>query len=303
MKVPNGGRLRAAWGAVLSFVIPGLGQVYARAWRVGLILLVVNEALSLAARVLTAVAPPILPALSAVGAVVFASLALMVGAAFDAYRRVRRMEVPARARWFQTTWFAAIILVALGFAADAALPFGWRTFNIPSSSMVPTLQVGDYLVADARSGVAPVRGDVVVFMLPRDPSVDYVKRLIGLPGDRVAIQDGIVILNGTPLARRDEGETVIPEPMSFGTKGHRWTETLPDGRAYGIVTVPTSGGMNTMAERTIPPGQLFMMGDNRDNSQDSRFEQVGLIPTGNVVGVARTLYWSADRGQVLTSVR
>ena len=261
-------------------------------------LLGVNEALSVGARVLTAVAPPIVPALAAVAMVVVVSLLLMVGAAVDAWGRVRASAVPAGPRWFRSTWFAATVLIGLGLAVDMVLPFGWRTFNIPSASMTPTLMVGDFLLADARAGYRPARGDVVVFS---HGELDYVKRIVGLPGDRIAIEGGVPVLNGAPLVQRADGETIIPETMSFGQKARRLIETVPGGPSYPVLQL-YSGGFRTMAELTVPPGRLFMMGDNRDNSLDSR-SPLGLIPVDDLIGPARTLYWSRDRARIMSVVR
>lgn len=293
-----GSRLRAAYAAVLSLVIPGLGQVHARAWRAGLVLLGINEALSLGARVLTAAAPPILPAIAAVAAVVLVSIALMFASAFDAWRRVRAAPVPPRPRWFRSTWFAAIVLIGLGLAVDIVLPFGWRTFNIPSGSMTPTLMVGDFLLADTRAAYTPTRGDVVIFS---HDDVDYVKRIIALPGDRIAMADGVPVLNGTPLAQTPDGEFVVPEPMSFGTKTRRLIETLPGGPSYPVLQLP-SGSFRSMPEMTVPAGKLFMLGDHRDNSMDSR-SAIGTVAIDAVIGPARTLYWSRDQSRILTTVR
>ena len=293
-----GSRLRAAFAALLSLLVPGLGQVHARAWHIGLILLGINEALSLAVRVLTAVAAPILPAIAAAGAVVLVSIALMLATAVDAWRRVRAAPTPPRPRWFRSTWFAALVLIGLGLAVESVLPFGWRTFNIPSASMTPTLMVGDFLLADTRPGYRPALGDVVIFA---HGDADYVKRIIGMPGDRIAIAGGVPVLNGTPLAQKDDGDTVIPEPMSFGQNARRLIETLPGGPSYPVLQL-ASGSFRTMAEMTVPAGKLFMLGDNRDNSADSR-SALGTIPIASLIGPARTLYWARDRARILTAVR
>ena len=293
-----GSRLRAAYAAVLSLVIPGLGQVHARAWRAGLFLLAVNEVLSLGARVLTAMAPPVVPAIAAVAMVVGVSIILMVGSAVDAWRRVRAAPTPPRPRWFRSTWFAGLVLIGVGRAVDTVLPFGWRTFNIPSASMTPTLMVGDFLLADTRAGYRPARGDVVIFS---HGDADYVKRIIGLPGDRISIEGGVPVLNGSLLVQRDDGETIIAETMSFGQKARRLVEMLPGGPAHPVLQLP-SGSLRSMAELTVPAGRLFMLGDNRDNSLDSR-SAMGLIPVDDLIGPARTLYWSRDRARVLSVVR
>ncbi len=303
-----GGRAGILLAVLLSLVFPGLGQIYARAWRIGLVLLGVDTALSFGARLLTVAAPPILPALAAFGLVVGAGLALSVVAAADAVRRSRRGIPAQRPRWFRSTWFAALAMVAIGFGLDTALPFGWRAFDIPSSSMAPTLMVGDYLLADARAAgaVTPARGEVIIFEIVREPGaepIDYVKRVIGLPGERIALNDGIVTIDGTPTAQTQGPEAIIPEAMTFGIKARLDTETLPGGVSHPIYRIQGAALRETTAEVTVPAGRLFVLGDNRDNSVDSRYAEVGFVPIAAVVGPARTLYWSRDRGRVPSDIR
>jgi signal peptidase I len=318
-------RFRAVWAAVLSFFFPGLGQIQAGAWRLGVGLLVANEALSISARAIIARSAPTRSTLEAVSGLVVVSLVLMVGGAVDAARRSSRERaapvVRGRRWWFRPTWFAAIALIVIGVGADALLPLGWRTFFIPSASMVPTLMVGDDIAVDIREPARqPLRrGDVIVFTMSKlpagkadpgagqqgddGPEIFYVKRVIGLPGDRVAFQNGHVVLNGATLALKADGDIIIPEEMSFGTKAHRWIETLPDGRAYTVATTADGPAAAAMAEVTVPAGQVFVMGDNRDNSLDSRDAEFGTVAADHVVGTARTIYWSGEQGRLLTPIR
>jgi signal peptidase I len=327
MKTPRPGfRLRAAWAALLSLAAPGLGHVYARAWRIGVVLAALNELLSLAARLIASRTSPTVPGIGVVAFVILLSLILMLVAATDAARRLLkagpgpvRATTGTRPKWFRSTWLAAAVLLALGFGINGAVPFRWRGISVPSGSMVPTLMVGDNIVADLRPGLRIRRGNVILFTHAVAPPADtggatpppvaalFIKRAIGLPGDRVAIRDGRVVLNGQPVPRRDDGAFIIPEYMSFGIDAHRWTETLPDGISYTVVTTPgpadaTKTASRTMPEITVPPGQVFVLGDNRDNSMDSRFPAFGTIPTSQVLGKAQTIYWSRDRTRIMTPV-
>jgi len=191
-----------------------------------------------------------------------------------------------------------------------------QPYDIPASSMAPTLEVGDYVWATKFSygysnhslplgGIlpaftygktAPARGDVVIFRLPADHSTDYVKRVIGLPGDTVQIRNGVTYLNGTALARTRSGLYQGPalEMAAEGT-AETFAETLPGGRHYTIMemTTPTMGDDTEIF--TVPEGHYFMLGDNRDNSNDSRFS-VGFVPEANIIGkVVVAITWPNGR--------
>jgi signal peptidase I len=198
--------------------------------------------------------------------------------------------------------------------------FLFQPFNIPSESMKATLLVGDYLFVSKYSygythyslplspplfsgrvltfGREPQRGDVVVFRLPRDTSQDYIKRVIGLPGDRIQMVDGQIILNNQPVKRERVDDFVDDEEA--GTHVKRWRETLPNGVSYYTLDLRNSLLDNT-GVYTVPPGDYFMMGDNRDNSTDSRVspEQggVGYVPFENLVGKAQIIFFSVEKGE------
>ena len=206
----------------------------------------------------------------------------------------------------------------IAYAAIIALvvrTFLFEPFNIPSGSMLPTLLIGDYLFVSKYSyGYSkhsfpfspnlfsgrileqmPERGDVVVFKLPSDNRTDYIKRVIGLPGDRLMVRDGILHINGVPVTRQKiEGE----DPNAPG--GTIYLETLPNGVTHRIREVSDDEFGDNTREYEVPPGHYFVMGDNRDNSQDSRF--IGPIPAENLVGRAEILFFSVDGGAALWEV-
>ncbi len=192
--------------------------------------------------------------------------------------------------------------------------FLFQPFNIPSGSMKPTLLVGDYVFVSKFSygysrysfpfgpnlfsgrvweGI-PERGDVVVFKFPPDPSKDYIKRLIGLPGDKVQMRDGVLYLNGSAVKREAGGS--FSGVTNYGREftAPIYIETLPNGATYQTLDIERSGADNT-AEFQVPEGHYFFLGDNRDDSRDSRFD-VGMVPAEMLVGKAQVIFLSLQNG-------
>ena len=174
---------------------------------------------------------------------------------------------------------------------------GWRSFQVASGSNMPTLQTTDYVLVDTRhQGSAPGYGDMIVFRHPRDPKLDYLKRVIGLPGDRVQLREGILYLDGKPVPR--EPQAGVPGDPAF----KQYRETLPNGRAYSVLETPESTSQTT-EEFKVPPGFIFVLGDNRGNSLDSRYENFGYVPVANLIGTVGTIYWSAEPARLLSRVQ
>jgi signal peptidase I len=211
-----------------------------------------------------------------------------------------------------------------------------QPFNIPSGSMLPTLYIGDYLVVakwpygysrysfpfgvpafDGRIfSRLPARGDVVVFRHP-DERADLIKRVIGLPGDTVAVRNGRLILNGKPVARSGLPPVRVPvtpnspcrvippaRPAVAETSGRAYCvftayrETLPGGPSYTVLDQVDHGAADDFAEVRVPAGHVFLMGDNRDDSLDSRFAAyqggIGMVPLEDLMGRAMVTFWSTD---------
>jgi signal peptidase I len=211
-------------------------------------------------------------------------------------------------------------------------------FSIPSESMLPGLFVGDYLLvakwpygwsrhslpwsppvfSGRLFGKAPARGDIVVFRNPANDHANYIKRVIGLPGDRVQMRDGSLLLNGKKVPQLRVADLLVPvspnspcptgagrnvalerEEGGVACRYHRYREILPGGRSYDIVDVESDGAADDTAEFRVPAGQYFLLGDNRDRSGDSRFPAsaeggIGFVPADDLVGRAGMLFFSTD---------
>jgi signal peptidase I len=240
--------------------------------------------------------------------------------------------------WLETikTVFWAVLIALL------VRTFAYEPFSIPSGSMLPGLLVGDYLFVSKFSyGYSrfsfpwsprlfsgrmfegkPERGDVVVFRLPMDTKIDYIKRVVGLPGDKVEVKGGRLYINGKIVERRRAGQAVVYERDEengryFETLYQIYIETLPGGRAHRIYERSDADpGSDNTPEYLVPPGHYFMMGDNRDNSCDSRFsagynpggagprcrQVVGYVPLENLIGRAEFMFFSSDGSAELWEV-
>ena len=253
----------------------------------------------------------------------------------------QRRERGARSEWAELGWYLLkILLIILAIRSFVVAPF-----NIPSESMEPRLLVGDYLlVAKWPYGYSkyslpgdvplipgrifasqPERGDVVVFKAPPDDRTDYIKRVIGLPGDTVRVGNGAVFLNGEALPRQRIADLLLPVTPNMVAAANaagspypcyspqfdetvdatdycrypRYRETLPSGKSYVTLDLVQGGMGDDTITYTVPEGSLFLMGDNRDRSADSRFPAavggaIGIVPQANLIGRALVTIFSTD---------
>lgn len=226
-----------------------------------------------------------------------------------------RGQLHRRARyelWDTVRTIVYAILIAL-----LARTVAYEPFNIPSSSMVPTLLVGDYLfvskysygysryslpfgvplIADRIFFTAPERGDVAVFKLPSDNHTDYIKRIVGLPDDEIQMKEGRLYINGEKVKREAIEDFTMWNSHGAPKAVRQYVETLPGGRSYRILEASDEGQLDNTPVYKVPPGHYFAMGDNRDNSLDSRAKHgVGFVPQDNLVGRAEVLFFSVNGG-------
>ncbi len=229
--------------------------------------------------------------------------------------RTSAVSVPLPRPVRPTGWMESVRVIGSAILLALALRvFAYEPFSIPSESMLPNLYTGDYLfVAKWRYGfsrhsfpgspplfsgrllpVLPERGDIAVFKTPRDNRTDFIKRVIGLPGDRIQMRHGLLWLNGRPVPKAVAPDLILAD----GRRLPQFRETLPSGRSYLVLDTISGSRGDDSTVFTVPSGYLFMMGDNRDDSADSRFslaaDGIGFVPIDNLVGRASVTFFSTD---------
>ena len=214
-------------------------------------------------------------------------------------------------------------LVIAIFIALVIRSLAYEPFHIPSGSMLSTLYEGDYIFVSKFSygysrfsfpfapdifdgkriaRTAPERGDVVVFRWPRHPNIDYIKRVIGLPGDIIQVRNGLLYINHKPVEITRRDDVMLPDSSGTLHPIRHYDETLPNGKIHTILDIRNGNismdgfDSDNTPEYTVPEGHYFMMGDNRDNSEDSRYPDggVGFVPEENLVGRAEVILLSLD---------
>ena len=225
-------------------------------------------------------------------------------------------------------WETIKVIIQALLIAFFVRTFLYQPFNIPSASMYPTLKVGDYLFVSKLSygygkysfnfalnafgrewvkccpldfsgrvflADTPKRGDVAVFKLPSDTDIDYIKRVIGLPGDRIQMKGGVLHINGVAVKKERIEDFVDQYGEGGGRAVPQYEETLPEGIRYRVLDTTENGDADDTEEYVVPEAHYFMMGDNRDNSQDSRYQNVvGFVPIENYVGRADIIFFSVS---------
>jgi len=295
---------RSRWSTALvsAFGGPFGGFLWIGAGRLAVATLVGGSAISLA---IIYIGFPVLPGVDLAWAANLSGIGLMI--------LWVALIVPFASRFKPDRWYAhgfwVLVLVFLSSPVPAMVIrlFLFQPFSIPSGSMVPTLQEGDYLFVSKFAygysrysvpfgllpiegrifGAEPKRGDVVVFKFPPDPSMDYIQRIVGLPGDKVQMVDGLLRINDAAVGLQDAGT------FSYeGRPAKLQRETLPGGVSHFVLDLTDNSiGDNTRVFE-VPEGHYFVLGDNRDNASDSRFA-VGFVPYENLVGKAVRLFWNS----------
>jgi signal peptidase I len=196
---------------------------------------------------------------------------------------------PGPARALGSAWLVVLALFVGGRGGAFAVRH-WlvEAFQIPSGAMIPTLLIGDHIfVKKGRGGVA--RGDVIVFEFPQDRQVDYVKRAVAIGGDTIEVKDGVPLINGAPLAHQALDAPCVSQDGDGAPERCTFVRETDGGRARTIILNPHHPAQD-FPRTIVPPNEVFVLGDNRDNSYDSR--RWGTVPVDHIKGVAKMIWWS-----------
>lgn len=292
--LPRLKRRKPLFALLMSFILPGFGQLYNGELNKALWLFLGFALLTVPAIALIALYLPASWTFPALLVSLLLIVLLWLYGLVDAFRSARRQPDYALKPWQTGSLYALVLIVcsvlALPFLTNYVRNNLVESFRVPSKSMEPTVLQGDILFADKRYNrpgfkQAVKRGDIAIFVYPNDRTTYFIKRIIGLPGDRISIKGAEVSINGKPLRLRTQ------------TVEHGLWVTETDGLASWQVFWNDAKLQLPQTELTVPPGQVFVMGDNRTDSNDSRF--FGTVPLQDVVGKARQLWLSVSGNNIL----
>lgn len=301
MSVSTEPKKRRAWLAgLLSLLMPGLGQLYNRQVRLALVLVILIELVAVPGLWLIAAVPvdAIVPIygiglLVGLGIRFFAIVQAVIGA-----RRAKAVFLARYNRWciYVGVW---VLAVALQSVLELMPVSSIDAYNSPSGSMSPTLVEGDYYQTrtQAFNGRLPERGEIAVFRPTSDPDVDFVKRIVGLPGDRIQMREGRLYINDVIVERVELSREEAASLPQYYPDDKVYRELLPGGASHLISEVSDTGYNDNTLEFVVPAEHVFVLGDNRDRSNDSR-AGLGFIPLAGLHDKPLFIYWSADKSRI-----
>ena len=293
---------RKRWLAVLlSFLGSGVGHLYCGRVDKAIAFILLNLCTTAGFTYMPAVpySPVLLVVLFAVGV-------LVIGTAMvDAWRTAGSAKPYALKpvnRWY--VYLFGLMLV-WGGNSIMQLSSSFETFYVASRSMEPTLHVDEFfIVARHRfDGTVPARGKIVLFKHPKTSRGDSVKRVVGLPGETLQWKQGRLYIDESEVDRRDQGTASLTDRDDRVYDARVFIETLPDTTSYWVAESDPAAPKGDSKSITVPEGHVFVLGDNRNASLDSRFSEVGTVPVESIFGVATFIYWSDDTGRIGLKVR
>jgi signal peptidase I len=301
MSTPTEPKKRRAWlAALLSLLMPGLGQLYNRQVRLALALIILSFLLSIPTRWLIAAVPAavVVPVNAVVWSVAIASFLFAIVQAASHARRAKAVFIAGYNRWY--VYIGVIVVMSVCDIVLELVPVpSIDAYNSPSGSMSPTLVEGDYYQTRTLAFVdrLPERGEIAIFTPPSEPDVDFVKRIIGLPGDRIQLREGRLYINDVLVERVELSREEAASLPQHDPSDQLYRETLPGGFSHLISEVDDTGQLDNTPEFVVPTEHVFVLGDNRDGSNDSR-GSLGFIPFSSLHDKPLFIYWSADKSRI-----
>jgi signal peptidase I len=283
-------KTRRPWlAALLSLVTSGLGQLYNRQPRRATVVFLVEFTLFL----IVIFTPP--PTFASFMALFTLAMVWKLGVVIDAFVQARKRKAVTLAAYNRSFVYVAIVLCAVLLSAALSPFLQIESFAVASESGFPTLRQGERVMTYSIAPEELARGDMVILRLPRDPRISYVRRIVGLPGERVRMLQGHVLINNMPLHR-----TVVDSDRSpSAIAGDTFVEATPEGKGYLVLNQGPDRPLDTVQEQRVPEGHYWVLGDNRDDSIDSRaMFQVGFVPAQNIYRKVAYIYWSRDLSRI-----
>ena len=289
-------KARKPWAAAIITLIfgPVIGMCYINRGRVTFTYFVIT--ILFAGLPFLAAEAGILP-IHPVDAMGIISWGLNIIGGIHAFQIAKQRHYPEPFKWY-SRWHTLIALIVVPMLIAFALRhFYYEPFHLPAGSMSPNANNGDYLFAKkfAYYSDKPTRGEVIIFKTPDNAT--YVKRVIGLPGDRIQIKDSVLYINDVSVPRKQIEDYSFQEEQA-NRSIHQFIETLPEGKEVKILDETLNGPFDNTPVYTVPTQQYFVLGDNRDNSRDSRDQKFGFIPEETITGKASVIWWN-DKTQQL----
>lgn len=292
---------RRPWlAALLSLLLPGLGQLYNRQVRLALALMILALLLSMPARWLIA-AVPTESVVPVAAILVVCGLAVPLLAIVQAAIRAKRMgavHLAAFNRWFVYVGLVVLMMI-WGYIAQLVPVSSIDSYSTPSGGMIPTLLVGERFETRTKafSDRMPERGELAILQTPSEPDVDFVKRIIGLPGDRIQMREGRLYLNGMVVERVALSDEEAAPLLQDFANARAYREALPGGASYLISEISDNEQLDNTLEFVVPAEHVLVLGDNRDRSNDSR-AGLGFIPISGLRDKPLFIFWSADKSRI-----